>query len=309
MKFLFTLCSALILLVLGVSPTLAWDDFGHRLVARIAWENMTPQARARAISILRGAAPETRLAGAGGTGTLSPQQQMELFANAAVWPDSIRNVNDPRNEKYDHPYRHYVDISWRQATDFGPVQPSDHREQGDLLRDVSRLQQKLTGGTPEEQATALAWILHLVGDIHQPLHASARVTPRDECGDAGGNDFKLEVLQGDRRRTLHSVWDGIITDNLRKSSEPLETSLTRALTEVTQRHPRGEFASEIGQTDFRQWARESVAIAQRSVYRAPLARDHAAPAAYRQAAFRAAEPRVALAGYRLADLLNQALGS
>lgn len=309
MKPLAILWSALTLLVLGASPTHAWDDFGHRLVARIAWENMTPQARTRAIAILRGAAPETRLAGSSGPGTLSPQQQMDLFANAAVWPDSIRNVNDPRNEKYDHPYRHYVDISWRQSTDFGPVQPSSHREQGDLLKDVPRLQRKLTEGTPEEQATALAWILHLVGDIHQPLHASARVTPRDECGDAGGNDFKLEQLQGDRRRSLHSFWDGIITDSLRKSAEPLDAALARATTQVTQRHPRGEFASEIGQTDFRQWAEASVALAQRSVYRSPLVRDQAAPPVYRQAAYRAAEPRIALAGYRLADLLNRALGS
>ena len=310
MKRCFALLAVLAALALGATPARAWDDFGHRLVGRIAWENMTPQARAHAIAILHAAAPETGLRGSV-TGTLSPQQQMELFVFAATWPDVVRDTALPlRMEKYHHPTRHYVDTFWMQATDFGPVQPSTLRQDGDLLRDTPRLQRWLTGGSAEEKALALSWLMHLVGDIHQPLHASGRVTPTEPCGDQGGNLFTLEEIPGSngRRRNLHSLWDGIITTTLRRDGESPDAFLTRAYHEVTSHHPRSEFAGEMGQRAFGQWAQASVAIAQHDVYRAPLVRNQAAPASYREAAFRTAEARIALAGYRLADLLNQALG-
>lgn len=310
MKRPFALLAACAALALGARPAYAWDDFGHRLVARIAWENMTPQARARAVAILRGASHDTGLQGSV-TGTLSPQQQMELFVFAATWPDVVRDTTQPlRMEKYHHPTRHYIDTFWMQSTDFGPVQPSTLRPDGDLVRDTPRLRQWLANGNAEEKALALAWLEHLVGDVHQPLHASGRVTPTEPCGDQGGNLFTLEEIPNanGRRRNLHSLWDGIITTTMRREGESPDAFLTRAEHEVTSHHPRSEFSGEMGQREFSQWAQASVAIAQRDVYRAPLVRNQAAPAAYREAAFRTAEARIALAGYRLADMLNQALG-
>ena len=311
MKRPFALLAVFAALVLGARPAYAWDDFGHRLVARIAWENMTPQARARAIAILRGAAPETGLRGSFDGTTLSPQQQMQIFVFAATWPDVVRDTAQPlRMEKYHHPTRHYLDTLWMQSTDFGPVQPSTLRPEGDLVRDTPRLQRWLANGNAEEKALALAWLEHLVGDIHQPLHASGRVTPTEPCGDQGGNLFTLEEIPNSngRRRNLHSLWDGIITTTMRRDGESPDAFLTRAEHEVTSHHPRSEFSGEMGQREFSQWAQASVTIAQHSVYRAPLVRNQAAPAAYRQEAFRVAEARIALAGYRLADMLNQALG-
>lgn len=302
MKRFSILCALLATIVLSVQPAYAWDDFGHRVVARIAWSNMTPEARARAIAILRAAAPETGLRGSV-SGTLSQQQQIELFVVAATWPDVVRDTTNPiRMEKYHHPYRHYVDTFWRQDTDFGSVVAVDRQPEGDLLRDAPRLRRWLETGSSEMKALGLAWILHLVGDIHQPLHASGRISPRDPWGDGGGNTFRVGT------RSLHSVWDGILTDsvNAPRPTAPLAT-VTSAATMVMERHPRSRFSSELGQRDFGQWAREGVAIAQRDVYRAPLVRDQAVPPAYRTAAFLAAEPRIALAGYRLADLLNEVL--
>jgi hypothetical protein len=287
------------------------------VVARIAWENMTPHARERAIAILRGAAPETGLHGPG-HGALSHDQEIELFLFAATWPDVVRDTawsNALRMERYHHPYRHYVDGFWRQDTDFGPIQAVDRRPDGDLVRDAPRMQRLLAEGSPELKAIGLAWILHLVGDIHQPLHGSGRITPRDPWGDDGGNTFKLEIANPQAppnqqfRRSLHGLWDGILTDSLRAPRPVAPVSfVTSAAHTIMQHHPRSEFASEIGQRDFRDWAAASVRIAQRDVYRAPLVRDQAAPPAYRTAAYHTAEARAALAGYRLADLLNQALG-
>jgi hypothetical protein len=304
MKRLSLLIAALATVALSVRPAYAWDDFGHRVVARIAWENMTPQARTRAIAILRAASPETGLGGSVG-GTLSQEQEIALFVFAATWPDVVRDTANPlRMEKYHHPYRHYVDTFWRQDTDFGPVLPVDRRPEGDLLRDAPMLQQWLATGSPEQRALGLAWILHLVGDIHQPLHASGRISPRDPWGDGGGNTFRLGT------RSLHSVWDGILTDSLGapRPTAPLQT-VTAAATMVMQHHPKDRFAYELGQREFGQWAQEGVVLAQRDVYHAPLVRDQPVPPAYRTAAFIAAEPRIAIAGYRLADLLNRTIGN
>jgi len=316
MKRCFAVLAAAASLVMGARPAYAWDDFGHRVVARIAWANMTPHARERAIAILRASPSEMGLHGPGHP-ALSQDQQLEMFLFAATWPDVVRDTawtNALRAERYHHPYRHYVDTFWRQDTDFGPIQAVDRRPEGDLVRDAPRMQRLLADGSPELKAVGLAWILHLVGDIHQPLHASGRVTPRDPWGDAGGNDFKLEVANPQAptnqqfRRSLHGLWDGILTETLSAPRPVAPLSfVTNAAHQIMQHHPRGEFTSQLGQREFRDWANESVDIAKRVAYQPPLVRDQAAPAAYKAAAFQAGEARAALAGYRLADLLNRAL--
>lgn len=302
-----SLVAATALLVFQASPAYAWDDFGHRLVARIAWEQMTPQARDRAIQILRGAPLDAGLRPA--AGSLSPQDALNAFIAGATWPDDVR-PDDPRSAVYHKGRRHYTDLFWRQSSDFGPVLPSNHPEEGDLLRDMPQLRQDLVGPDAGKAALALAWLLHLVGDIHQPLHASGRITGSDPDGDGGGNRFCLinPVPGGCRYDNLHGLWDGSVTSGFRwLPGEAPDAYLTRVAQTVMQRHPPKEFESEMGQTEVRQWAEASVRIAQRSVYRAPLVRNQPAPSTYRRTAFRTAEPRIALAGYRLAALLNDAL--
>jgi hypothetical protein len=309
MKRTLMLPAALALVTLTARPAWAWDGFGHQLVARIAWEEMTPQARARAIAILQGAAQDTRLLQGFGTGTLAPQQQVRLFLAGATWPDDVRPP-DSRNTKYHMRDRHFTDLFWRQNSDFGPFHDDNRPAAGDLLNDFAGLKTQVTGTDREQAAVALAWLLHLTGDIHQPLHASGRITPTEPDGDQGGNLYLLEMMGNGKRRTLHSVWDNIITGNPRRlPGEQDDAFMTRIATETMHRHPRTEFAAEMSQTEVRQWARASVRLAQRQVYRTPLHRNQTASATYRRNAFRAADPRIALAGYRLADLLNQVLGS
>lgn len=295
------------LLSLGARPAYAWDDFGHRLVARIAWERMTPAARARSLQILRNARADTRLRPA--PGTLSPSRQMAAFVAASTWADAVRDTADPRHDVYHKRDRHFTDLFWEQKTDFGPVLPSEKPEEGDLLRDLPVLRQDLVGSDAAAAAVALAWILHLVGDIHQPLHASGRITPRDPNGDGGGNLFCLEPPIGGRcrGRRLHSLWDRSMTGRItRANGESEQAYLSRVAMLLIRRNPPMNFTTELGQTEPRTWAEASVRIAQEHVYKAPLRRNHPAPAAYRLAASRTAEPRILLAGYRLAELLNEA---
>lgn len=307
MKRVLTLFAAATFLVSGTRPAYAWDDFGHRLVARIAWDHMTLQARAHAIQILQGAAIDTRLRPF--SATLSEQQQIDAFLAAATWPDDVRPP-DSRSTKYHIRDRHFTDLFWRQNFDFGPVLSSTHPEADELLHDIPQLEAELAGPDREKAAVALAWLIHLVGDIHQPLHASGRITPVDPNGDAGGTLFCIRqpTSNGCEGRHLHSIWDGSVTGRFPKlAGETDDHFLGRVSRLIVLRHPRTQFAGEIGQTTFREWAQASVRIAQDSAYRKPLVRNHPPSDGYRADAFRAARPRIALAGYRLADLLNQAL--
>jgi hypothetical protein len=306
MKRLLSPGVAAALLIFLAPPAYAWDHFGHQLIARIAWEEMTPTARARAIQILRGAAADTRLGP--GAGMLSDQQQIDAFISGATWPDDVR-PGDPRSTIYHNRDRHFTDLFWRQDSDFGPISPSNRPDEGNLLRDMPQLRAELVGTDPAKAAVALAWLLHLVGDIHQPLHASGRITQIDAGGDGGGNRFCLTPVPSECRfRNLHGLWDGSVTGRVPRLHAELDDAyLTRVAQLVRQRHPRGAFGSEMGQEEPRQWAQASVRIAQRRVYRAPLIRNQPAPSSYRASAFRTAEPRIALAAYRLADLLNGAL--
>ncbi|HEX8696940.1 MAG TPA: S1/P1 nuclease [Longimicrobium sp.] len=298
------LLGAAALAVLNARPALAWDDFGHSLVARIAWENMTPQARARAVEILRGAPSGSGLGRGFPPGTLSPEQQVRLFVSAATWPDDIKSGGHP-GHRFDNRNRHFVNLFWEQRFDFGPIRASSRAPFGELLNDLPRLRTALTGSDRGEAAMALAWILHLVGDVHQPLHSSSRITPLDRDGDRGGNDFGVRGSTDN----LHSFWDGVVTRSRRcRPGEAPQPCLARVAQEIAGDHPRDGFAAQLASVDFRAWADEGLRLAQRTVYRAPLRRNRFVPASYERRAAATADAQVALAGYRLADLLNRAIG-
>jgi hypothetical protein len=305
MKRMLFVWAAVALVVLGPRPAYAWDEFGHRVVARIAWENMTPQARDRAIQVLQGASQSMGLA-QGFTGQLSSERQIALFLAGSTWPDDVRPP-DPRSAAFHNRNRHFVNLFWRQNTDFGAIEPLNVPPRGNLLNHLPRLlSDSLRSTNRARAARALAWIIHLVGDIHQPLHNSARVTPRDTLpdGDRGGNAFRVAG-----HFELHSFWDNVIDRNTFRPGESERARVERVALELSSRFPRSVFAGELAATQFREWSEAGVRLAQSRAYVDPLVRNGFPPEAYERQAFEAAEPRIALAGYRLADLLNTAFSS
>nr|PZN89729.1 MAG: hypothetical protein DIU52_11745 [bacterium] len=290
------------------APLHAWDDVGHRVVARIAWESLSPAARAQAAALLL-AAPEDS-----GLPALLPAdgrplevRERELFEAAACWADWIRDPERPAR-RYDRPSWHYVNFFWRQDGAGGPAVELDLPLTGELLVQIERVSAAL--GDRERPATQrgldLAWLLHLVGDLHQPLHTSARVSPRDPDGDRGGNAFRLG-----EGNNVHRAWDVVLSERYpRHEGETLEGYIGRVAAAVMEAHPRADFEAALVQpADFTAWAREGLAVAQRAAYPAYLERDAPPPARYTDDVYAAAAPRIALAGYRLAALLEELLGS
>lgn len=294
----------------SAGPAHAWDRFGHKVIARIAWDHMSPAAREKAVALLM-AAP----AGAG-LRELMPidgrplaVRQRELFVNAAYWPDQIRSRNHPGN-RFDHGDWHYVNIFWEQQRPGGPViERPDLGTAGELVTQERRIAQVLgdTSRPAEERAVELAWLLHLIGDAHQPLHNSARVTPFDLEGDRGGNLFLLMGLYP--FSNLHAYWDAMVGFAVpwQADDRTEHDYIESAATIISGRHPMARDELRLGEFD--EWAREGVRVAQRAAFPVWLSRGDPVPSRYRPFAWRAAEPRVALAGYRLAATLNQLLGS
>lgn len=230
-KLLIIIRETIVFLLLSTSAP-AWSDLGHQVVARIAWEYMAPQVRAKVITLLMAAPPDADLS------SLFPNdarplwlREQEFFLRASTWADRIRHGEFPdRRDKYHKSLWHFINFFWEQPTP--KASPSDRTDlmpaPENVVERLRHFQSFISDTTQDrsQRAIAFAWVLHLVGDIHQPLHCSARVT-----------------------------------------------------------------------------------CAKRSVYPSSLRRYEMPSKKYRKNVYRVAEPAIALAGYRLAEMLNRLFAS
>ena len=308
MKLARTLLCALAASAALTSPAYAWDELGHRVIARIAWDQMTPQARERATQLLLAApagAGLRELMPAGGT---PEERARELFTWAAVWPDQIRGRSHPGN-RFAHADWHYVNFFWESRPNGVRIDREDVPRAGELLNQLARIRTELADASRADslRAVDLAWALHLVGDGHQPLHNSARITPALPEGDRGGNEYKLSGLYP--FNNLHAYWDALIGYSVPwASGDRTEDDYVASIAaRVQRRWPPRQFANVLFPGDYERWGREGLRVAQNTAYATP--EGERPTLAYRDRAWDAAEPRVAISGYRLAEMLNRALGS
>jgi S1/P1 Nuclease len=309
MKLFRVAAAAVVAVGMMSRPAYAWDELGHRVVARIAWDRMTPQARASAVRLLMAAPANTGMRALMPATGSDDERGRELFVMAAVWPDIIRSRNQVGNA-YAHGDWHYVNFFWEQRTPGGPaVERPDKGTDGHLLDELPLMARTVADAQAGDSArsVALAWVLHLTGDAHQPLHNSARITAQDTAGDRGGNLFALAGLYP--RNNLHAYWDSLVGFSVPWTGTGGEAEYVgRIAAGIEARYTPAWARSRLLAGDFRAWSHEGVRVAQQSAYPAWLVRGQAAPPQYQATTWAAAQPRLALAGYRLADVLNRALG-
>lgn len=172
------------LVALAPSPARAWHDDGHRIVGEIAARNLSPEARAEVEALL------------------ANLPKYDTMATAATWPDQQAK----QDARFDFVYSsHYVNLRERLTPrellalclDRKGCVATGIAYYADVLRS--------TRASREQRAEALRFLIHFVGDVHQPLHAG-------HADDRGGNDIdRLQMLEftPDRERTnLHAAWDG-----------------------------------------------------------------------------------------------------
>lgn len=250
------------LLLMSLSAQVqAWGEKGHRTVGLLAYAQLSPAAQKKVDALLK-------------------HKGFKDIGEASVWADKIREQKLPA---YAHtgPW-HYVNL------------PRD-AEVFDMSRDCSRpcivsvlqdMQLQLQDSDKDQQAEALAFVVHLVGDIHQPMHVSF-------ADDKGGNTTKVKI-KGDEV-SLHYYWDRVVLRGLPRS----EQLAARLMAEADNEQRRQWRAAPL-----KQWLAESYQLT-RQVYAnqskvldaAQLQRDQAL-----------ALKRLQVAGARLAALLERQLG-
>jgi hypothetical protein len=315
---------ALLLTLAAPPPLRAWNGTGHQVVARIAWEALTPTVRDRVVALLQAAPSDACLAELLPTDARPlAARRREFFLRASTWADTVRPAADDDARACTRFHRsewHHVNFFWQGISGAtGTDRPADRRDmrpaaanvvaQLPLLRALAACSAPRCSTTLTERAIALAWILHLVGDIHQPLHTSARVTDRREerQGDKGGNLFILD--HGPPVLRLHGYWDGIVDRAVPRGANELNAAYIGRLAALfMQRYPRSTAGAELAPGQYEAWAREGFEATKASVYPVTLKRGEVPGEQYRLSAFAIAQRAIARAGYRLGDLLNAMFG-
>jgi hypothetical protein len=208
---------------------------------------------------------------------------VESLEEAATWPDDMRSAPETFWQKTATPW-HYVTLN-------GIVY--DHApSEGDALQALNRFRTTLQdpGASVADKQLALRFIVHLVGDLHQPLHVG-------KCCDKGGNEVKVKWFGRDLN--LHSVWDSALVDEEQLSFTELAAKL--------QRHTSNADVMAWWDINPRDWISESGQLRE-TVYPAPNLKDPKAPPelsyGYVYKFTPLMEQRLKQAGVRLAAYLN-----
>lgn len=250
---------AVVAVTLAPTPAFAWGKTGHRAVGQIADAHLTGKSRAAVKRILGN----------------------ETLAEAANWPDFVKSDPSPFWQKTADPW-HYVTVAVGKTYD-----QSNHPAEGDAVTALARYSAVLRdrSSSPLEKQVALRIVVHLVGDLHQPLHAG-------NGSDRGGNDRRVTFFG--QATNLHSVWDSGLIDNTQLSYSEMAAWLNGRITPADVRL--------WSSTDPRIWIAESTALRDQ-IY--PAAGDNALSYRYVYENEPRLEGRLERAGVRLAAVLNQ----
>ena len=248
-------------LALAPAPAFAWGKTGHRVVAAIADAQLSGLARAHVKELLGPA---------------------ESLAEAANWPDEMKSNPLPFWRKTANPW-HYVTLNGILYDEAPP--------EGDALEALNRFSATLRDPDASlvDKQLALRFIVHLVGDLHQPLHVG-------KCCDRGGNDVKVKWFGRDLN--LHSVWDSALVDEQQLSF----TEMTAKL----QRHTSNDDVIAWWDINPRDWISESAQIRE-TIYPRPSDDPKRVPElswSYVYENTPIVERRLSQAGVRLAAYLN-----
>jgi len=232
-----------------------WGQIGHYVTGEIAEYHLTDTARERVNEILGD----------------------KSMALATVWMDDIRS-----DSRYDHTNTWH----WATIPDGMTYEEAEQEEAGDIIWALETLIDELKKGelSEKEEREKLKMVMHMIGDIHQPLHVGTGE-------DRGGNDVRVQWMGNNSN--LHRVWDSDIINSIQMSF----TELARELNTATP-----EQVTEWQKATVRDWAYESVSYRDR-IYDLPD--DLRIGFDYRYQNKEIVFKRLLQAGVRMAGVLNE----
>lgn len=291
----FLLSLLLLLCLMAPAPAWSWNAAGHRLIASIAWEHLQPQARAETLRLLRMHPDHERWMQHGGR----EQVESTAFIEASTWPDDIRHdarFYDAESEQATASQAGFPDMrrqrSWHYVnrpfadTSAQPVLSGELDTQLGILKQTLSAQQS----PDQDRAYALPWLIHLVGDAHQPLHAIVQSLRMPGISPAISNPFNPRK----HASTLHAFWDDLPGPPWLRGDRLRQTA--RALAD--------RYSPPDGQLQTEAWIKESWQIARTQGFPNGEEEPVSLTADFFINSREIANRRVAEAGYRLADLLN-----
>jgi len=273
-------------LLLAAQGALAWGPQGHRTVGAIADRLLTPAAQAEVLRLLQNDRDKFD----------APSGRTTLEA-VSVWADELHGTPGARSSW------HYDDVPICGSEEKARYCPDGQCNTEQLKRLIGVLGD--ARAPPRERDEALKWVVHLVGDIHQPLHAA-------DNGDHGGNlvPVALEGVHTRGSENLHRAWDNDLVQlvlHARNRQQP-PPDIDALAAEAS------SLAQQVGQGSPESWSRESNNLARNVAYHYAGFACNSRPAgvvvldaAYLDDAELVVRERLLLAGARLAALLNRAL--
>ncbi|HEY5912742.1 MAG TPA: S1/P1 nuclease [Verrucomicrobiae bacterium] len=216
-KLKFICCTLSVAVCLCVGNAWGWNGTGHMTVAELAWRAMSKGERKAVSQLLRNHPHYTELLEAELVAGVDHDEW--VFLRAATWPDLVRPAAPGKPAKpeyitrYHRPDWHYVDLPYILPADRATIDPAAHQPPvTNAVERLTAMEAELRSTTADvtNRAIALCWYLHLLGDVHQPLHCTSWFSPEfpGDNGDSGGNGVAIKPHSAPMK--LHSFWDELL---------------------------------------------------------------------------------------------------
>ena len=279
----------------------AWWDTGHMAIAAIAYQNLNSETRLwvdQLVEELEEHYPDSK-----------------TFIESSAWADDLK-----RQGVYAYSSWHYTNIPYNPDS---LALPKNAQPTVDIVWAINQARNVLESprAVPLEKARFLAFLIHFVGDIHQPLHSTSLYSEHTPDGNRGGNDFPLNSIE---HNNMHKLWDdgcGFFdkweeNDQLVRPLSPTGlTTMVKMAKSITRKYSESSLNC-LQDLDPQTWALESHSLAVKYGYFGPQFVDRGGsgraikpneePSIYYKTVGReVVEKQLAVAGYRLAEMLNE----
>ncbi|MCB1180462.1 MAG: S1/P1 nuclease [Chlamydiia bacterium] len=286
-------CCFFMLILLCGTPLFGWWDLGHMVVAKIAYDRLKPHIKEKVDHLI----------------SLIPEmaQRSSFFISAACWADDITKEGLQAFRSW-----HASPLPYDPE---GLLSPDKRDTMLALLknRDIVFALQECVKTLKNPQASdwakalMLRFLIHLIGDIHQPFTCISLYNREFPEGDRSGKDFIIEW--GHQKNSLHSYWDAICGLGVNHVERPLSGQGLKQIDEIAKAvifyFPEEQFQMD-QKINFSSWQQEAYEVGEKIAYMG-IKPYQKVPPDYERKGQEAAAICVAKAGYRLAYLLNALL--
>lgn len=282
-------------MTLSLTPLQAWWDAGHKTVAEIAYADLTPVAKKAVDQIVE----EFH----------KSHPDYETFADLSTWPDHLQEQE--KTFLYSAP--HFITLPYDPEGILSQAVKAGMQTQSKQSGSIAYIEQAkaiLANNKASifSKCWALSYLSHVVADLHQPMHCCTRYSKELPKGDRGGNFHPIIPMKNSKASNLHLLWDSgvgflpVLSGDTALDKKKLEIFAQRVKEDL----PKEKLTASASM-DPNEWALESHKIAVEHAHK--LKPNRAPSPMYIENSKTIVEERIALAGYRLSNMLNVVFSS